>query len=99
MRNLPNRSKWASVTAASVTAVVALGGLGVLPAHATAAAQPGPSVPPQVLEALQRDLHLTAGEARDRIADEAAAGKAATLIRGRVGDRVAGMWFDSSTGG
>ncbi|MFE4637166.1 putative Ig domain-containing protein [Streptomyces sp. NPDC056773] len=100
MRSLPNRSKWASATAASVTAVVALSGLGVLPAHATAAAapKPGPSVSPQVLEAMQRDLHLSAGQVRDRIADEAAAGKAATVIRGRVGDRVAGLWFDSSTG-
>ncbi|MFB6523453.1 putative Ig domain-containing protein [Streptomyces sp. NPDC056401] len=98
MRNLPNRSTWASVAAASVTAVVALGGLGALPAQATPAAQPGPSVSPQVLEAMQRDLHLSPGQARDRIADEAAAGKAATLVRGRVGDRVAGLWFDSSTG-
>lgn len=98
MRNLPNRSKWASVTAASITAVVALGSLGVLPAHATVAARPGPSVSPQLLEAMQRDLHLSAEEARDRIADEAAAGKTATLIRGRIGDRVAGLWFDSSTG-
>ncbi|MFF3212844.1 putative Ig domain-containing protein [Streptomyces sp. NPDC002886] len=98
MRNLPNRSTWASVAAASVTAVVALGGLGALPAQATPAAQPGPSVSPQVLEAMQRDLHLSAAQVRDRIADETAAGKAATLIRGRIGDRVAGLWFDSSTG-
>ncbi|MCP3754790.1 putative Ig domain-containing protein [Streptomyces sp. TBY4] len=95
MRSLSNRSKWASATAASVTAVVALSGLGVLPAHATAATAPAA---PQVLEAMQRDLHLSAGQVRDRIADEAAAGKAATVIRGRVGDRVAGLWFDSSTG-
>ncbi|MER5765892.1 putative Ig domain-containing protein [Streptomyces sp. NPDC002082] len=98
MRNLPTRSKWASVAAASVTAVVALGGLSALPAQATPAAPPGPSVSPQVFEAMQRDLHLTPGQARDRIADETAAGKAATRIRGRVGDRVAGLWFDSSTG-
>ncbi|MFI5865512.1 putative Ig domain-containing protein [Streptomyces sp. NPDC051546] len=98
MRNLSSRSTWASVAAASVTAVVALGGLGALPAQATPAAQPGPSVSPQLLKAMQRDLHLTDAQVRDRIADETAAGKAATLIRGRVGDRVAGMWFDSSTG-
>ncbi|MFD6986168.1 putative Ig domain-containing protein [Streptomyces sp. NPDC059956] len=98
MRNLSTRSKWASITAASVTAVVALGGLGALPAHATATAEPGPSVNPQLLQAMQRDFGLSADQVRDRIADEASAAKAATLIRGRVGDRVAGMWFDSSTG-
>ncbi len=98
MRNLSTRSKWASITAASVTAVVALGGLGALPAHAPATAEPGPSVNPLRLKAMQRDFGLSADQVRERIADEAAAGKAATLIRGRIGDRVAGMWFDSSTG-
>ncbi|WP_162688801.1 MULTISPECIES: putative Ig domain-containing protein [unclassified Streptomyces] len=98
MRNLSNRPLWRSVAAASVTAVVALGALGSLPAHATQAERPGPSVSPEILRAMQRDLHLSADQVRDRVADEAAAGRAATLIRGRVGDRVAGMWFDASTG-
>lgn len=98
MRNLRKRSTWASVAAASVTAAVALGGLGALPAHATATAQPGPSVSPQLFQAMQRDFRLSADQVRERVADEAAAGRAATLIRGRVGDRVAGMWFDASTG-
>ncbi|WP_405496849.1 putative Ig domain-containing protein [Streptomyces sp. NBC_00096] len=98
MRNLSKRPLWASVAAASVTAVVALGGLGALPAHATPAAQSGPVVSPEVLRAMQRDFRLSADQVRDRVADEAAAGRAATLIRGRVGDRVAGMWFDASTG-
>ncbi|MGW6710570.1 putative Ig domain-containing protein, partial [Streptomyces sp. NPDC054956] len=98
MRNPSNRPLWASVAAASVTAVVALGGLAALPAHADPAAGPGPSVPPQVLRAMQRDFHLSADQVRERVSDEDAANRAATLVRGRVGDRVAGMWFDSSTG-
>ncbi|WP_328296763.1 putative Ig domain-containing protein [Streptomyces sp. NBC_00435] len=98
MRNLSKRPLWASVAAASVTAVVALGGLGALPAHATAAAVPGPPVSPEILRAMQRDFGLSADQVRGRVADEAAAREAATLIRGRVGDRVAGMWFDASTG-
>lgn len=89
MRNLSNklsnRSLWASVTAA-----VVLGGLGALPAHATPggqAARPGPSVSPLVLQAMQRDFHLTAAQVRDRVGAEDAANRAATLVRGRVGDR------------
>lgn len=100
MRNLSNRPSsrclWASVTAA-----VVLGGLGALPAHATPdgqAGQPGPSVSPLVLQAMRRDFHLTAAQVRDRVGAETAANRAATLVRGRAGDRVPGMWFDSSTG-
>lgn len=93
MRNLSNRPLWAAVAAA-----VVLGGLSALPARADSAARPGPSVPPQILQAMQRDFHLSAAQVRDRVSDEAAANTAATLIRGRVGDRVSAMWFDSSTG-
>ncbi|CAM5314550.1 hypothetical protein SAVIM338S_00655 [Streptomyces avidinii] len=93
MRNLSNRPLWAAVTAA-----VVLGGLSALPAQADQAPRPGPSVPPQILQAMQRDFHLSAAQVRDRISDEAAANTAATLIRGRVGDRVSALWFDASTG-
>ncbi|MFJ7203948.1 putative Ig domain-containing protein [Streptomyces sp. NPDC098789] len=102
MRTLPTGPLRAAVTTA--VAAVVLGGLGVLPAGASPADRtapapaPAPSVSPLVLRSMQRDLHLSADEVRARVADEAAAARAATLVRGRVGDRVAGLWFDPATG-
>ncbi|MFD3677819.1 putative Ig domain-containing protein [Streptomyces sp. NPDC058613] len=81
---------------AGFTAVVTLAGLAALPAAAQAA--PGPSVPPQVMEAMRRDLGLSAGEVRRRAADESAAALVATRIRAQLGDRVAGLWFDAASG-
>lgn len=91
MRALPHRP-----LLAGLAAIATLTGLVALPATAEAAS--GPSVPPQVMEAMQRDLHLTANEARHRVADESAAGHSATRIRAELGDRVSGMWFDAASG-
>ncbi|MEV7405171.1 putative Ig domain-containing protein [Streptomyces sp. NPDC091267] len=91
MRALPHRP-----LLAGFAAIATLAGLAALPATAEAAS--GPSVPPQVMEAMQRDLGLSAGEVRSRVAAESAAGRSATRIRAELGDRVSGMWFDADSG-
>lgn len=91
MRALPHRPLLAGLAAA-----LALAGLTTLPA--VAAPPDAPSVPPQLLAAVQRDFGLTADQARARITAEAAAARTAALVRSRVGDRAAGLWFDAATG-
>ncbi|MDJ0385157.1 putative Ig domain-containing protein [Streptomyces sp. G-G2] len=91
MHSLPTRPLWA-VVAAAVGVAVALGGPGALPARAA------PSVSPEVLQAMRRDFRLSEGQVYDRVTDEAAAARAATRVRGRVGDRIAGLWFDPASG-
>ncbi|WP_405020871.1 putative Ig domain-containing protein [Kitasatospora sp. NBC_00070] len=90
MRALPHRPLLAGLAAA-----LALAGLNALPA---AAAPPTDTTTARILAAVQRDFGLTAAQARERVADESAAAHAATLVRGRIGDRVAGLWFDAATG-
>lgn len=91
MRALPHRP-----LLAGLAAIATLAGLAAFPATADAASDP--SVPPQLMEAMQRDLHLSAGEVRHRVANESAAGHSATRIRAELGDRVSGMWFDAASG-
>ncbi|MER5862963.1 putative Ig domain-containing protein [Kitasatospora sp. NPDC002040] len=95
MRALPLRPLVAGLAAA-----LTLAGLVAAPATAAppATAPAAPPVPEQVLTAMQRDFGLTAAQVRARIADESAAGRTATLVRGRLGDRVSGLWFDAATG-
>nr|WP_308801384.1 putative Ig domain-containing protein [Streptomyces polyasparticus] len=65
----------------------------------SAQAQPAPPSPdPALVEAVQRDLGLTRQQAGQRLAGEAAAGRTATALRGQLGDRLAGLWFDAETG-
>lgn len=94
MRALPQRPLPAGF--AAVVTLAALAALAALPSAAQA--DPGPPVSPQVSEAMQRDLGLSAGEVRRRVADESAAGLVATRIRAQLGDRVAGLWFDAASG-
>ncbi|WP_424217164.1 putative Ig domain-containing protein (plasmid) [Streptomyces sp. BI20] len=91
-------------TLTGLLAATALIGLGALPAPAGAAPVPAPSpepaasVPADVRAAMARDLGLSAGQVRERIAAEQAASRTATTLRATVGDRVAGLWFDASDG-
>lgn len=99
MRVVPNRS----VLAGLVTAA-ALAGLAAVPAQATAAG-PDPAGPAALAPvsddlraALRRDLGLSSDGVDARIARETDAARAATAVRGSVGDRVAGLWFDAADG-
>ncbi|MEV4891777.1 ricin-type beta-trefoil lectin domain protein [Nonomuraea sp. NPDC055795] len=65
------------------------------PAHAV------PTPPPESSaadRALQRDLGLTPAQARVRQAHEAAAAVVERQVRGRLGERFAGAWFDAAQG-
>ncbi|MDG4862737.1 putative Ig domain-containing protein [Streptomyces sp. T-3] len=65
----------------------------------SAQAEPPPTSPdPALVEAVQRDLGLTEEQVRTRLADEAAAARSATALRGELGDRLAGVWFDADRG-
>ncbi|WP_101255725.1 alpha-lytic protease prodomain-containing protein [Streptomyces barkulensis] len=50
------------------------------------------SVPPGLLKAMQRDLGLTVGEAKDRLVNESRAGEAAGKLRLALGGDFAGAW-------
>ncbi|MFF2951599.1 carbohydrate-binding protein [Kitasatospora sp. NPDC057965] len=51
---------------------------------------------PEVLDALQRDLGLTAGQARSRIANEARAGARAGALAQSLGGSWAGSWVEGA---
>jgi streptogrisin C len=55
-------------------------------------------VAPEVLAALQRDLHLTADQAKARLAQQAKAMEVDSKIEGVVGQAFGGSWFDSRLG-
>ncbi|MFP8964003.1 carbohydrate-binding protein [Streptomyces nanhaiensis] len=50
------------------------------------------SLPPGLLKAMQRDLGLTAGQAKDRLVNESRAGAAAGELRLALGGDFAGAW-------
>ncbi|MFC7304662.1 putative Ig domain-containing protein [Streptomyces monticola] len=79
-------------------ATAALLTLGALQQAAQAGPAPDPDPDPALLRAVQRDLGLSAAQARARLADEAAATETATELRGALGDRLAGLWFDADDG-
>ncbi|NEB80947.1 hypothetical protein G3I40_37920 [Streptomyces sp. SID14478] len=59
---------------------------------------PTASPPAALLRAMQQDMNLTSGQARDRLRQESDATRVATLLHRTLGDRVAGMWFDPADG-
>ncbi|MER5950337.1 putative Ig domain-containing protein [Streptomyces sp. NPDC001904] len=74
-------------------------------AGAPAQAQPTPAstpsnarMPADVRAAMARDLGLTPRAVDARISAERQAEQIATSLRGRLGDRVAGLWFDAGDG-
>ncbi|MGW6059512.1 putative Ig domain-containing protein [Streptomyces sp. NPDC055189] len=95
MRVAPNRP-----LLTGLVATAALIGLAALPAPATAAGpEPeGPRISAGLRAAMQRDLGLSSRGVDARITRETDAAMVATAVRGSVGDRVAGMWFDAADG-
>ncbi|GAA3508483.1 hypothetical protein FHR32_002332 [Streptosporangium album] len=59
----------------------------------TAAAAAARKPPPGMLEALQRDLHLTRKQAQTRLLNEIRLTPTAAELRRRLGDRFGGSWF------
>ncbi|MFI6644953.1 carbohydrate-binding protein [Streptomyces sp. NPDC050504] len=95
---------------AACTALAAVGALAltVLPQNATAA-QPAPppvrsaaqamgadKASPELLRAMQRDLGLTAAQAKARLVNEAEAGAAAGTLRADLGRDFAGAWVSGA---
>src|ERR1044072_530146 len=79
-------------------AALFLAGAGI---PATANPSPPPAshrdIPPEVLAAMQRDLGLTADEARTRISNEYKAGQAEPGWRKNLGSSYAGTWVTGNT--
>ncbi|MEV0615762.1 S1 family peptidase [Nonomuraea sp. NPDC050404] len=71
--------------------------IGALLVTATpAVAKPPSSVPPGVVDALQRDLGITKDQALGRLANEARGNAAAPALSKRLGDRYAGTWYEGA---
>ncbi|MFF3668350.1 alpha-lytic protease prodomain-containing protein [Microtetraspora malaysiensis] len=62
-----------------------------------AAAQPAPQPPPGVAEAMQRDLGLSAEQARTRLANEQRAGQTEASLRSRLSGSFGGSWLNGPT--
>ncbi|QLH24973.1 S1 family peptidase [Streptomyces sp. Rer75] len=79
-------------------AALFLAGAGI-PATANPSPPPGShrEIPPEVLAAMQRDLGLTADEARTRINNEYKAGQAEPGWRKNLGSSYAGTWVTGNT--
>ncbi|MFE9676614.1 alpha-lytic protease prodomain-containing protein [Streptomyces sp. NPDC006259] len=83
---------------AAVPAVAAAGPPHPAPPGPAAARTVGAEEAPQaVLSALQRDLRLTAEQARTRLANEAEAGPRAGRLHNALGERFAGAWVTGRT--
>lgn len=95
---MERRFRKAALWGATVAAVVAAAGpLG--PAHAVPRPDPSPRPSPRaMLDAMRRDLGLTAQQVRTRLAQESEAHRAVATVRRALTAPPAGMWFDKSTG-
>lgn len=95
---MERRSRKAALWGATVAAVLAAAGP-LSPAHAGPRPGPSPSPSPRgMLDAMRRDLGLTAAQVRTRLAQEADARRSAAAVRRALSAPPAGMWFDKSTG-
>ncbi|MFE0380553.1 S1 family peptidase [Streptomyces inhibens] len=95
---MERRFRKAALWGATVAAVMAA--VGPL-SPARAVPQPGPTPHPSprgMLDAMRRDLGLTAEQVRTRLAQEADAHRAAAAVRRALSTPPAGMWFDKATG-
>lgn len=101
VRRLPSALA-VSALAVVLSAALALPGLAQpdpAAAAAPAATQADPEpVDPDLLSALQRDLGLTADQARQRLADDAAATRLADTLGAALHSSFAGAWVDQATG-
>ncbi|MEU6442218.1 S1 family peptidase [Streptomyces sp. NPDC047046] len=85
----------------ALSTLALLGGLGVAAgATGTAQADSKPQQPASagLLTALQKDFHLTAQQAEDRLAAEKQAAKTDRAAREAAGSAFAGSWFDAKKG-
>ncbi|GED89384.1 serine protease [Streptomyces sp. 6-11-2] len=84
----------------AVAALVLLGGWAVAGTPTAGAATPAtaPTTSPGLLQAMQRDLGLSAQQAEARLAAERAATAAEPKARAAAGSAYGGSWFDDETG-
>ncbi|MGI5261360.1 S1 family peptidase [Streptomyces angustmyceticus] len=95
---MERRFRKAALWGATVAAVLAATGP-LSPARAVPRADPSPQPSPRaMLDAMRRDLGLTAEQVRTRLAQEADAHRAAATVRRVLAAPPAGMWFDQATG-
>ncbi|WP_344685774.1 S1 family peptidase [Saccharopolyspora taberi] len=87
-------------TAARMTGTVmfAAGTIAALTVPATATPAPAPAKAATLLEAMQRDLGLTAEQATERLADEAVANRADQQLRTTLGNAFGGSHYDAALG-
>ena len=99
MRHLKRESAAVSVGTAlvvcGVAAAVGLAGVGTGSSGSTAQAA---SVPQSVLEVMQRDLRLTAGQAKTRVEQEKNATALIPAVKAAAGTGYGGAWFNPATG-
>ncbi|WP_420000191.1 S1 family peptidase [Streptomyces boninensis] len=88
--------KWRSGLRLGICAALLLGSLGT--ASAAAGSRPEPRVSDGLLEAMQRDLGLSAGQSEKRLAQETRASALDDRTRRIAGDTYAGSWFDARSG-
>jgi streptogrisin C len=88
------RNVWKVAGIAGVT-VAAGAAVAMAPAFASPAV---PTVSPQVLTAMQRDLGLNAEQATARLAQEAATRSIGTAAKAAAGQAYGGSWFDAASG-
>ncbi|WP_024759727.1 S1 family peptidase [Streptomyces exfoliatus] len=85
---------------AAIAAVLLTVGLGVAQAGAAPLPEPAaaPSASAGLLDAMSRDLGLTAAEAEERLSAEKAAVEVEKAARRSAGGAYGGSWFDAATG-
>ncbi|MGH3716446.1 MAG: S1 family peptidase [Micromonosporaceae bacterium] len=88
------------ITVAAIIAAVT--GAATIPALADSAASSGTAtpdgVPPQLVTAMQRDLQLSADQARARLANEERTRRVEPPLRKRLGDQFGGSWLTGDAG-
>ncbi|EDY44371.1 S1 family peptidase [Streptomyces sp. SPB074] len=85
----------------ALSALALLGGLGVVAGTGTAAqadSKPEQPASASLLTAMQKDFHLTARQAEDRLAAEKQAARTDRAARKAAGSAFAGSWFDAKKG-
>jgi streptogrisin C len=84
----------AIVLAAGTVAAASLPAIARSPSGTAAVSPADPHIAPDVLAAMQRDLGLDPQQATSRLLAEAHAGTVERAVRGILGERYGGSWFD-----